>query len=261
MNKCIERLKAFFHYSYLLRLLIKRDVRKKYQNSLIGIGWSLLNPLLEMLILTIIFSTVFKRDIDNFPLYMVTGRIIFAFFSEGTSKAMRSIRESAPLIKKVYIPKYIIVISKVTSSFIFLLITMIDLFIVVLVTKASISWSILILPLYLFMLYLFVIGFGLILSTISTFFRDVEYLYSVFLLLLMYASAIFYPIDIVPGKFLFILKMNPVYSFIEGFRAIVYHATLPSMVNFIYCGSVSVITLLVGLLIFKKMQDRFILHI
>jgi ABC-2 type transport system permease protein/lipopolysaccharide transport system permease protein len=252
---------GFKKYSYLLTVLIKRDIKKKYKGSILGIFWSLLNPLLHMIVLTVIFSMLFIRKIDNFPLYIVSGRLIFGFFTQGTTSAMNSIISSAPLIKKVYMPKYIIVLAKVTSAFIIFLISLIDLLFVVLITKAHFSIYFLLTPVYLLLLLLFVTGVGLLLATIATFFRDMTHLYSVITLIIMYMSAIFYPPEIVPENLQIIFLFNPVFHFIEGFRSLVYFNTLPSLSNLLYCSIVSIVFMVFGSYVFIKNQDKFIFNI
>lgn len=265
MSSLIQRYTTYFNtfkrYRYLLTLLVKKDIKKKYKGSFLGILWSLLNPLLIMVILTIVFSTVFKFSIDNFPVYILSGRLLFEFFSSSTTSSMKSIISSANLIQKVYIPKYIITLSKVISNFVFFLISLIDLLLIMIITKADITVYILYAPLYLLLLFFFVIGVSLILATITVFFRDIEHLYGVFTTGLMYASAIFYPAEIIPDKYQFILKLNPVYYFIKGFRDAVFYGTPLDINNLIICFVIAFVSMIVGIQVFEKKQDKFILYL
>ena len=195
------------------------------------------------------------------PVYIISGRLVFGFFSDSTTGSLMSICVSAPLIKKVYFPKYILVLSKITSSFIILLISLIDLALVMLVTGAPITIYALYAPLYLLLLYIFVVGCGLILSTLNVFFRDMEHLYGIVVLVLMYFSAIFYPVEIIPAQVQKLLIFNPVYHYITGFRYAVYYGLSPDWSNIIYCVGASLAFLIVGILVFKKNQDKFILYI
>lgn len=261
MNKYERYYLNLKKYYYLFTLLVKRDIKKKYKGSFLGILWSLLNPLLQMIVLTIIFSTLFHGNIQNYPLYMITGRLTFEFFSSGTNTAMKSIFTSAALLKKVYIPKYITTISKITSNFIIFSISLIDLVLVMIFTGADFTINLIFLPVYLILLFLFTSGIGLILATVTTFFRDIEHIYSVFTMMLMYFSAIFYPVDIIPEKFQVLLNLNPLHHFISGLRQIVYYGATPEITNVLACFGIAVVSVTIGLTVFEKNQDKFILYI
>ncbi len=248
-------------YSYLLKLFIKRDIENKYKGAYLGIVWSLLNPLLTMLVLTIIFSALFKRDIENFPLYLISGKIIFDFFSATTNASLKSIVNSANLLKKVNFPKYLVVVSTVSSNFVFFLISFIDLFLIMILTKASVDLSFLAMPIYLLIFYVFTLGCSLMLSIANATFRDIQHLYSVFILLLSYFSAIFYPRDIVPEQFQFLFDINPVYQYIEGFRDIIYYSKLPTLENFALCSIYAIVSLIIGVLVFIKYKDKVIMKL
>ena len=254
-------LKSFKQYYYLFTILVKRDIKKKYKGSAIGILWSLLNPLLQVILLTIIFSTIFNTTVKNFPLYVIIGRLIFEFFSAATNASMYSIIESAELLKKIYMPKYIMTLSKVVSNFIIFIISLIDLVIIMIVTDASFSIYMLYIPIYLILLLIFTAGLSLILATLATFFRDIVHLYSVFIMMLMFASALFYPADIVPQKYEIILELNPVYQFIFGFRNIILNSNSPDIWNLSICLLVSILSFIIGLIFFEKNQEKFISYI
>ncbi|PAD30611.1 ABC transporter permease [Paenibacillus sp. 7523-1] len=261
----MDKYSVYFHnfkkYNYLLALLTRNHISKKYRGSILGIFWSLLNPLLQMVILTLIFSSLFGNQIDNFPLYMISARLVFEFFSTATNGTMKSIVDSSDLIKKVYIPKYLITISKVLAEFIIFLISLIDLLVVMFITGTDVTINFIYVPLYLVLLLIFTTGVSLMLSTITIFFRDVEHLYGVFVMTLMYFSAIFYPADIVPEKYRFILELNPIYQFISGFRQIVYYGQPIELDNIVYCFVAGVLSLVIGLFVFEKNQHKFILHV
>lgn len=261
MNKYKRYYLNFRKYSYLLTILIKRDIKKKYKGSFLGILWSLLNPLLQMVVLTIIFSTLFKGNIENYPLYMITGRLVFQFFSLGTNAAMMSIIVSAALLKKVYIPKYIMTISKVLSNFIIFSISLLDLLLVMIITGADFTVYLIYAPIYLLLLLIFTSGVGLILATIAIFFRDIEHLYSVFTMMLMYFSAIFYPAEIIPQKYQSLLQLNPLYHYISGFRQIVYVGVPPEFSNLLICLMIAIVSFIIGLIVFERNQDKFIFYI
>lgn len=261
MTRYITYLKTFHNYSYLLSLLVKKEVKKKYKGSFLGILWSLLNPLLHMLVLMVVFSTLFGTSIHNFPVYMLSGFLLFNFYSSSTMTSMRSIISTSSLINKIYIPKYIITLASILSNFVFFVISLIDLILVMLITKADFSFNLLYAPIYLILLFLFSFGISLLLATITVFFRDIEHIYGILITALHFASAIFYPSSIIPEKYQFILTYNPVYNYINGFRDVVYIGGAPSMSNLIICTVFALISMVVGILVFEKNQDKFILHL
>ncbi|SHK24101.1 ABC transporter permease [Tepidibacter formicigenes] len=258
MNEYIYNFKK---YRPLLKELVLRDIKLKYRRSVLGILWSILNPLLMMLVLTIVFSTLFKRSIDNFPVYLLCGRIIFDFYSQSTREAMTSIVSNGILIRKVYIPKYIFPISKGISTFVNLLFSLIALFIVMIVTNVKITWAIMLIPLPLIYIFIFSIGIGLTLAAYTVFFRDIVHLYSVVLTAWMYLTPLFYPVEIIPDSFKFVIYLNPLYYIIECFREIVLYGQIISLQKHLICILISLFSIVFGIIVFKKKQDKFILYI
>jgi lipopolysaccharide transport system permease protein len=251
----------FTKYKYLLGELIKRDIKIKYRRSVIGIFWSFLNPLLTMIVLTIIFSTIFSMNIENFPVYFLVGKLIFDFFAQGSRGAMTSILKNASIIKKVYVPKYMYSLGIIFSSLLTFMLSLIVLFGVMLATNADFTIYILTAIIPIFLLLIFTIGAGLLLATVTVFFRDVEHLYGIFLTLLMYGSAIFYPPEIIPLSFRFLLDWNPIYVFISMCRDAFLYGQLFDLSQLIYASLTTVIILVLGISLFYKYQDRFILYI
>lgn len=214
-----------------------------------------------MIILTIVFSSLFEISIDNFPTYVLCGRLIFDFFSQSTTASLNSIISSGHIISKVYVPKYIITLSKIISNFLFFMNSLVILIIIMLFTKAEFTLNILYAPLYFILLFLFCCGVGLILATITVFFRDMEHIYGVLTTALMYATAIFYPADIIPEKYQFVLTLNPIYYYVEGFREVVYLGNPIDIQNMLICLALGTISLVVGIIVFERNQDKFILHL
>lgn len=250
----------FANYQFLLKELVKKNVKAKYKDSILGIFWSFLNPLLTMIVLTVIFSTLFKGRIDNYPVYILTGRLVFDFFSTATSGAMNSIKSNTAILRKVYIPKYIFVLGAVCSEFVNFLISLVVLLLVMVATGLSFSFYNLACIFPLIFLVILIIGVGLLLAALNVFFTDIAYLYGVFSLLLMYASAIFYPIDIIPADLAFYFKLNPVFSAISCFRDCFLLQTFPDLMTLGYLAVFSIVMFLIGLAVFYKLQDKFILH-
>lgn len=256
-----NQIQKFMKYRWLLSLLIQRDLKTKYRRSFLGYIWSLLNPLLMMVVISSVFSYVFRSDIENFPIYLLAGQIIFTFFADSTNAAMMSIVTGGGLIKKVYVPKYILPLSKTLSSFVTLLFSLIAIVIVLLVTKTPIKPTILLFPLPLFYLLLISTGVGMILSALAVYFRDVMHLYGVGLTALMYFTPIFYPISILPPTARLLMKFNPLFHVIEMFRSIILYGTVPTLRSNLVCLSMGLLVLGIGLIFFKKKQGNFILYI
>jgi ABC-2 type transport system permease protein len=248
-------------YRHLIIELVIRDIKVKYKKSILGILWTLLNPLLTMVVLTIVFSNLFRFDIENFPVYLITGQVMFNFFSEATNMSMMSINDNAQLIKKVYIPKYIFPISKVLSSFVNLIFSLAAVFIIVVFMRIPIRISSIFSILSLGYILLFAAGIGLILVSLNVFFRDIQHLYGVLLTAWMYLTPIFYPVNIIPEQFKWLVAANPLFYMIQHFRASILYGSVPSVELNLICFMNAIGAFAIGLFVFYKAQDRFILHI
>ena len=256
------RMRMLFKYKDLLILLVQRDIKLKYRRSFLGYVWSVLNPLLSMLVMVVVFSHMFSRNIENFPVYLICGNILFSFMRESTTLAMSSIITSASLLKKVYVPKYIFTLSKVTSSLVNLLFSLGALLIVMLVTGTQFTWYCLLIIIPIAELYVFCVGLGLFLAQANVFFRDIGNIWSVVTLAWMYATPIFYDIDsLSPLLRYWIPKINPMYIYITQMRDFIITGWW-TWDTLIWRGAlVAVLMLGIGLWTFTKTKDRFILHI
>lgn len=254
-------LQKFLSYRWLLIELVRRDLKTKYRRSFLGYIWSVLNPLLMMMVLTVVFSTLFKSDIPNFPIYLLSGQLIFNFFSEATNTALTSIINNASLIKKVSMPKYIFPVSKVLSAFVNLLFSLIALVIVAIVVRLEFSWTILLSIFPLSYAFLFALGVSMILSSMSVFFRDMVHLYGILLTVVMYFTPLFYPVTILPTIGRTLIKFNPLYHVVSMFRDCVMYARVPSLVDHAICMCFGLLLILLGAYFFKKHQDKFILYV
>jgi len=268
--------KELYQYRYLLREIVAKNIKIQYRNSVLGMFWTLLQPFLTTLVLVFIFGNVFGRkssaEIVNFPIYLLCGRLLYEFYSQSTKRAMRSVTASASVIKKVRVPKYIYPVSNTISTFITFLISLIVLvgFTLFFMLNPSaknpapvINAHILLMPIPLLILFLLCTGVGLILATLSVFFKDVEYLYDVFTLLLFYFTPIFYApkqLDLTKTMEM-ALMANPLYSVVEMFRDCVLRGKMLNPNHLMYSLGFSLVMLLVGGLVFWRKQDKFILHI
>lgn len=251
----------FTKYRFLLIELVKRDIFVKYKGSVLGILWSFLNPLFQMIILAAVFGFFFGKDIPFFPIYVLIGRLLYAFFSSATKRSMNSIRKGSAIMKKIYVPKYIYVLSSIISEFITLLISTIILVAVMIVVQCPFNIINLYAAVPILLLVIFAIGCGLILAPAYIYFKDVKYLYGIFTQLLMYGCAIFFPITIVPAQYQFIFYLNPVYVAISGFREAIIFGTIQNIDLTLYLGACALVTLMIGIIIFYKTQDEFILKL
>ena len=251
----------FSKYRFLLIELVKRDIKVKYRNSVLGILWSFLNPLLYMIVMTIIFGTLFSRSITNFPVFYLSGMVVFTLFSQGSSGALTSITGNAAMLNKVYIPKYMYSLSRILSNLVTFVFSIIILVLIMIATQAPFSIYIIYAFIPVILLIMITIGAGLLLATLNVFFRDIEHLYSVFRTMLMYGSALFYPVTIVPEKFQIFFTLNPIFAIISLFRDSFYSGTPYDLFNVLYASIFSIFLLILGIVVFYKYQDKFILHL
>jgi len=254
---------TFNRFKYYLRLLIKRDFNAKYRRSVLGVLWSLLNPVLTMLVMTLVFQYFFRFDIENFPVYLLSGMIIYAFFNESTTLAMHSVVSSESVIKKIYVPKYMFPLSRVISTLVNLMFSMLAFFVVVIFTRADFFWTMLLIPVPVIYTFVFSLGVAMLISSLTVFFRDLMYLYGIFTLLLMYLSAIFWPIEMLDpdGFFVNVIGLNPVYQFITYFRHVAVWGTVPDLWTNMVCIGFALSSLCVGTYVFMRQQDKYILNL
>lgn len=257
----MKYLKNFWRYRQLLYELVKKGIKLKYRRSYLGIIWSLLEPVLTTMVLTIVFGTLFGHDEPEFPMYILSGRLLYSCFSQGTKAALKSIRSNAGMIKKVYVPKYLYPLSDVLFNFIIFLLSLSVLVIlgVVVGVYPSPRWLLLIFP--LLVLFLMTYGVGMILATVAVFFRDMEYLWTVLLMIIMYTCAIFYyPERLLKSGYSWVLTLNPLYGIIVNARHLIFAQPF-EWDRMLYAVVFTAVSLVLGHLIFFKNQDKFILHI
>lgn len=253
--------KTFGKYRNLLAELVKKDIKLKYRNSYLGVIWTMLEPLLTMVVLTLVFSKLLGKGTKDFPVYILTGRLLYSFFSNGTKAALKSVRSNAGMIKKVYVPKYMYPFSSVLSGYVIFLISLIVLAAVAVARGVYPTAQLLWVFVPLLQILLLTVGVGLILATMAVFFRDVEYLWGVALMLIMYASAIFYQVgDVVDTRNAWIFKLNPLYAVIVNFRNAVFGQAMDFQAMG-YATLFGVASMLIGVLVFYKKQDKFILYL
>lgn len=260
-NSADEMLNIFVRYRFLLGQLVGKEFKLKYRRSYLGIAWSLINPLLMMIVVSAVFSFVFRFNIENFPAYLILGQTMFNFFSEATQLSLLSIIQSGQLVKKVYVPKCIFPLSRVLSSGVNALITFVSVIIVFAYYKIYPDILILYLPLFFTYFFVFTFGVCLILSTIEVFMRDIQHLYGVVLTALGYVTPIFYPVDSLSPIMVTLLNFNPLYHFLKYYRNILFYHQCPTVTDNVVCLGLALVALIIGMLCFFKNQKKFILYI
>lgn len=246
-----------------MKQLITRDFKVKYKRSVLGVIWSLLYPILTMAVMALVFTNVFKFSTPgvNYLVYLLSGLVLFNYFSEASNLAMSSVVANFSLINKVYIPKYIFPLSKCLFVGINFLLTLIPLYAIIFLTGTGVNIYHLLLPYVFICLLLFTIGMGFILATISVFLRDMFYIYGVIITLWTYLTPIMYDVSIIPAKFQIFMKFNPMYWFLDFTRQIILYNQVPEISSFLYCAIFGVGSLLVGIYFFKKNQNKFIYYV
>ena len=257
----VNALIAMRKYRFLIRQLVGRDFKTKYKRSVLGVFWSFLNPLLTMAVQYVVFSNLFRFDVPHYQAYLIIGIVFFNFFSESTNMALSSIIGNAGLITKVYVPKYIYPLTRVLSSLVNLVISLIPLLLVTLISGIVPTKAYLLVPFVLVCLAVFSLGIGLLLAALMVFFRDVQFLWGVLTMIWMYATPIFYPASILPAKIAWVLDVNPLYYFITFARTCFMDGISPEPIVYVKCFLMAFITLLAGALVFGKSQDRFVLYL
>lgn len=248
-------------YSFLLGQLVSRDFKTRYKRSVFGVIWSMLNPLLMMCVQYLIFSNLFRFQIENYAVYLLIGTVTFNFFSESTQMALGSIIQSASLITKVYIPACIFPISKIIASGINLAFSTLALYVIIFIQGIPLSFTHLLIPVLYIMLAVFSFGIGLILASVTVYFRDMQFIYNVVVVVWTYLTPLFYSADIIPQQFQALYQANPMYQYVTFFRTLVLEQQIPSLERFIWCAGYAVLFALIGWFIYKKTKKNFILNV
>lgn len=254
-------LEKFKQYQFLFEELVKRDFKKKYKRTVLGMMWSVLSPLLMLFVMKLVFTQFFGRTMEHYTIYLFCGNLIFSYFNEATGQGMQSLMGNAGIFTKVNVPKYLFLFSKNVQALINFALTLIVFVLFCILDGITFTWRWVTLIYPITLLLLFNIGVGLILSALFVFFRDIQYLWSVFTQLLMYMSAIFYTIDSYSPMVQNLFLLNPVYLFIRYFRKIVIEATIPSVWFHLLMLADVVIVLGLGCWMYKKYNHRFLYYV
>ena len=273
-NEISHTVEMFGKYKDLLLELTRKSIKLKYRNSWLGIFWSFLQPLLNMIVLSVVFAGIFGKNSKNvicYPVFLFTGRLLFEFFTTATKQSMTSFRRNAAIIKKVYVPKYMYPLSSILSSFVTFAISILCYICVWIFFKLTgisggsnlqITWHALLFFVPMILILMFSVGVGLILAVLNVYFRDIEYIWDVLTKLMLYMVPILYPLQNITTRWIIIvIKINPLYSMIELFRQCMLYGIDLSWKLFLYGFGVSAAVLLFGIIIFNWKSDDIVYHL
>ena len=247
-------------YKFLFDELVKRDFKKKYKRTVLGMWWSVLSPLLQLLVMRIVFTQFFGRGMEHYTTYLFCGNLVYNFYRESTNGGMNSLMSNAGIISKVNVPKYMFLLSRNVSSLINFGLNLIVFFLFVILDGVPIQTNFVLLIYPILCLVVFNIGVGLVLSALFVFFRDINYLYEIFTMLLSYFSAIFYTVDGYSAWMQKAFYINPLYCYIRYFRVVVLEGTVPSLALHILCLFYAVVMVVIGGYIYKKYNHKFLYY-
>ena len=248
-------------YQFLFEELVKRDFKQKYKRTVLGMAWSILSPLLTLLVMKLVFTQFFGRNSPHYTIYLFSGNLVMAYFKESTRGGMNSLMSNAKIFTKINIPKYLFIFSKNVSALVNFLIILLVYFFFCALDGITFGVHMLSLIYPVLCLLTFNLGIGMILSAMYVFFRDTQYLYDVFLTLLTYVSAIFYKIDRYPPNVQRLFLLNPVYCYIKYFRLVVIDGVIPSVQFHLLCAGYAVAAFVFGCWIYKKNNHKFLYYV
>ena len=260
-NSIKNSIKRLQRNKFLFEELVKRDFKQKYKRTVLGMGWSIISPLMQLLVMSLIFGNFFGRGMEHYTIYLFCGNLVFFYFKESTYGGMTALMANRSIFTKVNVPKYLFLLSKNISSLINFGLTLCVFFLFALIDRVTFGPHLLALLYPIVCLVVFNIGVGLVLSALFVFFRDISYLYDIFTLLLMYMSAIFYTVDSLSPLLQKLLYLNPIYSYIRYFRIVVLECTLPPLWLHLLCFGFALCAVLVGGLIYKKYNHKFLYYV
>jgi ABC-2 type transport system permease protein len=254
--KALEELLSVFQYRDLIYQLVRRDIVSRYKRSVLGVAWTMLQPLGMMIIISIVFSQLFHQ-VKGYQVYLLSGFITWNFFSQTTNAIIHQMVWGGPLLRNIYMPQTSFALSAIGTGLVNICLSVIPLMLIMLIVHVPMRWSLLFLPVSMALLAAFALGIGLFISTLAVFFPDVSEMYQIILLGWMYLTPIIYPETIIPDRFLVWFKLNPMYHFVKLFRLPVFEGEFPSLHTIAIVTSFSLITLLAGWFVFSLKSDEF----
>lgn len=249
--------KELYQYREFLKTSIKKEFRGKYKKSFLGVLWSFINPLLQLLVYALVFPYIMRVQVENYTMFLVVVLIPWNFFSSTISQSTSIIIASTGIIKKVYFPRVILPIANVTSNLLNFVISSVIVIAALLISGIGIGQSIIVFPLVLLIQYILSLAISLLLSSVTVYIRDLEYFINVLMMLWFYVTPVLYSIDMIPDKFKNILMLNPMTLIITSYREILYYKRIPDLGPLLILGGICIVLLIIGYLIFNKCEKKF----
>lgn len=255
----VETLKEVFSYREMVYSMVRRDLRGRYKKSALGFLWTFINPLCQIVIYTVVFSVIMRAGIEKFYLYLIVAMIPWIFFSSSLTGGSMSIVSQQDMVKKIYFPRLVLPISYVTSCFVNMLFCFVIIFLVIFVSGTGVSLvALLFLPITMLLEYFFALGLAMIVSACTVYVRDLEHILGVITMAWIYLTPIMYTMDFVPEKLRFVFYMNPMTYIVNLYRSVLYYKTIPSMLDLGVSFVVALVAMIVGMLVFDKLQRGFV---
>lgn len=255
----INTIKELYHYREMIISLIKRDLRGKYKASVLGFLWTFLIPLLQLIVYTFVFSTILKSGIENYYIFLIVGLFPWNFFSSAVTSGASCVVSQENLIKKIYFPRLVLPVSFVTSAFVNMLLTFVVVLAVLLFSGTGFSGKALcFLPVIMLIEYILALGICMLVSALTVYFRDLEYILGIIMMAWIYLTPVFYQMDIVPEEFQMIFNINPMTPIIVAYQQILYYKQVPDMTTLVHAILLGILVLILGYSVFNKIQRRFV---
>jgi len=252
----LEELREIINYRNLLFQMVRRDVVTRYKRSILGIAWTMLNPLMTTVILAIVFSQVFGAE-EEYAVYVLSGLMPWTFFSQTTSASIVGLLWGGSLIHRIFMPRTVFAVSAIGTGLVNFLLSLVPLLVLIMITGVNLTWSVFLTPIAILFLAMFSLGVGLFLSSVAIRFADIADMYQIILTAWFYLSPIIYKEEYIPEQFTWIVKLNPMYYLINFFRAFVYDGRFPTIEEYLITGGIASISLLFGWIFFSQRADEF----
>lgn len=253
----VDEFVQLIRYRSLIVELVSRDIKTRYKRSFLGIGWTMLHPLLTMLVLTAVFSAIFRFSVHNYVIYVLAGLLLWNFLSTTTMHAMSQLAWGGSLLSRVYLPKAIFAVSSIGTGLVNIALALVPMFVIMAITRVAFSPALLFIPVAVILTAAFALGVGLFISTQAVYYADVVSMYEIILLLWFYLTPIIYPLQALPSPIAGIVLLNPMYAFVELFRAPIYQGRLPELDVLAIGVAWSLVSLVIGWWVFTRKADEF----
>ena len=253
----LEHIRAIFNYRDMIYSLVKRELRGRYQKSVLGMLWTFLNPFLQIVIYAIVFTIIFPSNIENYYIYLMTGIIPWSFFTEALGQGTGCIVSNADMTKKIYFPREVLSIASVTAKFVNMLLASVVVFCFLVFSRMGISWHLLLVPFVMIFEYMIALGLTLFFSAVTVYLRDMEYIVGVLLQAWIWATPIMYALDAIPAYFGRILLLNPMTLVISSYHNLLYYHQLPTALTWAGMFLSGSVVLIVGELVFARLEGNF----